>query len=149
MHLLARFDKHGNIVFSSSKVQAKWDRFKQYYMDNGQYFSITLNDVQKQSTEAQHALFHRICHMVSYEAGDEFISIKKIMEKQCLPVIATGNTDLLGDPVIEQKSLKDLDTKEFNQFLEKVIQIANDMFDMGLEIHTSEEFGNKVINSKK
>lgn len=146
MYLLARFDRQGNLVFSNAKNQIKWDRFRDYYAQRGDYFSITINDLQKQSTEAQHALFHRICHICADESGAEFIEVKKALERECLPVVGTGNTDLLGDPIIERKQLKELDIKEFNQFLEKVIMIANDMYDMALDILVSEEFGNKIIN---
>lgn len=117
-------------------------------MDTGAYFSLSVNDINKTSTEAQHKLFFRICGMVAEESGHEFIEIRDFMYESCLPVMETGDNDIFGDAIIERRGLSMLDIKEFNIFLEKVIVIANSNFDMGLELHASEEFGT-IIKTKE
>jgi len=141
MNFLIRFDKDGKIQFTKESIRKQAERVKEFYVSSGVYFSVTINDIEKESTTAQHALFHRICFLIANDSGAEFIDIKKELERVCLPVEPTGEKDLFNEPIIEIIPLQQLSIKQFRTFLEKTILIANDMFEMNLEIYSDEMLG--------
>lgn len=147
MHFLAKFEKDGTITFASQGAQRKWNNFKNFFMASGTYFSLTVNDVERNSTEAQHKLFQSICYKIADASGEEVGDIMKHMQRDCLPVEPTGEFDLFKEPIIEVVPLVELSTKQFQVFLEKVVQVANEYFNMGLELHSNDELG-PIIKTK-
>lgn len=140
MHVLAKFNKSGELEFANRATERRFNNFKNFYIANGEYFKLNINDLEKQSTEAQHKLYFRICHMVAEHNQDEFMDVRRDFEKALLPKVDTGNMNLLGEPIMEKLKFQDLNIKQYNIFLENVINTCNDMFGMGLEIHTNEDF---------
>jgi len=139
VNLVVKFDEQGNLTFASSSMERQWNRLKRFNLESGSYFHIKIVvDPEKDSTEKQRKLFDRICFMVEEDTGQDFASVRKEFLK--LTPEVTEKT-LLGELFLKNKALDELSTKEFQDFLEKVLQQANEIMGCKYNLHHDEKFG--------
>lgn len=143
MLLLVKFDEKGNLVFQSEKTRIKYERFKEFHMRTGEYFSLSLEQMEKKTTEKQVRLFKGFVLKVSDMTGNDFADVQKVFFS-LLPEMATGERDLFGDDIVERLTLDNLNNDQFDVFLTQCVHMANDMTGMNWNIYTDEEIGTVI-----
>ena len=143
MDFVAKFE-NGKLKFATRSMEALWNRHVDFYTKSGSFFKLTIENVSKSVTDGQVSLFKRICIMVSEDTGndykvvwDEFLKLTPLVEKRTLLEVVEKN-----------KQLQDMNTTEFQLFLEKVLVMANDIMGCNLQMHVDERIGTIITLGK-
>lgn len=138
MEFLAKYNEKGELVFATKSMERLWNRVTGFYGNSGSYFKITIGELEKQSTQGQHNLFKRVCVMVSKDTGNDY----HVVEKEFLKLTPFVNKDSLFGIIEERnKRLEELNTKEFQEFLENILLMANDIMGCNLKMYHDEKLG--------
>ncbi len=143
MLLLVKFDDKGELVFQSEKTKFKYQRFKEFHMRTGEFFTLSLQQVEKKTTEQQIRLFNAFVIKVANTTGNDFSVISKQF-KFLLPEMATGELDLFHNPIVEIPSLDQLNNDQFNQFLTDCVNWTNNITGLNFSIYTDEQIGTVI-----
>ena len=129
--------------FQSEKTKAKHQRFKHHHMRTGEWFTLSLQQLEKKTSEQQKRLFNGFVIKVAEQTGNDFRSVQKEFFN-LLPDSGKGELDLFGEPIVERMSLDDLNFGQFDQFLSDCVTFTEINIGLKYSIYTDDEIGTVI-----
>lgn len=139
MDFKAKFRKDGSLEFATKNMERLWNRLRNFHSPTDSYFSFSIDtDSSKNITESQIKLFKRLCVMVSKDTGSDYHEV----EKELLKLTPFTTQDSLFGQITERRlRLEELNTNQFQQFLEASLMFCNDIMNSKIIMKTDERFG--------
>lgn len=143
MLLLVKYNENGMMEFQSDKTKEKFRKFKSHHVLTGEWFTLSLAQLEKKTSEQQKRLFNGFVIKVAEQTGNDFRSVQKEF-MNLLPDMGKGELDLFGEPIVERMGINDLNFSQFDQFLSDCVTFTEVNIGLKYSIYTDDEIGTVI-----